>query len=179
VSSNPDRTSVVRRGKWILDSLLCQPLPPPPNGVNVTLPDAKASANKFEQLAQHRTNPICNGCHGVVDPLGFALEAYDPIGRLRSVDELGRPLYTTGSLPDGTVVNGARELTDYLATTGQFETCMASNLLTYALGRELGAGDHCVLERLVAKLDFGSTNFSGLVAELAASPAFNSEAAAP
>ncbi len=179
VTSNPDRTSVVRRGKWILDSLLCQPLPPPPNGVSVTLPDAQASANKFEQLAQHRSSPICNGCHSIVDPLGFALEAYDPIGRVRSVDETGRPLYTIGTLPDGTVVNGARELVEHLATTGQFESCMATNLLTYALGRELGAGDSCVVQNSVSRLDFGSATFSALVAELASSPAFNSEGAAP
>src|SRR5438034_7427226 len=93
-TSYPDRTSPVLRGKFLFNNILGLNVPPPPAGVDTNLTDKPGSAPKTirEKLAQHRTNPTCNGCHSVIDPLGFTLENFDVIGGWRTVDEAGRPV---------------------------------------------------------------------------------------
>jgi hypothetical protein len=111
VSSHPHRTSPVLRGKWLLEAILGTPPPPPPPNVP-KLDDVKpgdAPATLRERLAQHREDPVCAGCHSRIDPLGFALENYDVLGRWRTEDA-GKPIDASGKLPDGTVFEGPDEL---------------------------------------------------------------------
>jgi len=116
VTSYPNRTSVVQRGKWVLENLLGTPPPPPPADV----PELKAAPHgkaltMREQMQEHRTNPTCAACHARMDPIGFALENYDAVGRWRA-GEAGAPIVATGRLPDGTEFEGPEGLSRLLLT---------------------------------------------------------------
>jgi mono/diheme cytochrome c family protein len=137
VTSYPNRTSVVQRGKWILENLLGTPPPPPPPDV----PELKAAPNgkmlpMREQMQVHRANAVCAACHGRMDPIGFALENYDAVGRWRSEDA-GAPIDASGKLPDGTEFHGPAGLSELLLTKyrDDFVRTATEKLLTYALGR--------------------------------------------
>ena len=107
VTSNPTRTSPVKRGRWVLEQILGAPPPPPPPNVP-ELPEAEAavSAGSLRQrLEQHRANPACANCHARMDPIGFALENFDAVGRYRSHDG-ETPIDSAGELPDGTQIGG-------------------------------------------------------------------------
>jgi mono/diheme cytochrome c family protein len=137
VTSYPNRTSVVQRGKWVLENLLGSPPPPPPP--NVPTLEAASSGKKLtmrEQMQAHRANPVCASCHGRMDPLGFALENYDGVGRWRETDG-GLPIDPSGTLPDGTPFIGPAGLRQLFLT--RFKDAFVHNatekLMTYALGR--------------------------------------------
>ncbi|OLC48373.1 MAG: hypothetical protein AUH43_09660 [Acidobacteria bacterium 13_1_40CM_65_14] len=137
VTSYPNRTSVVQRGKWILENLLGTPPPPPPPDV----PELKAAPHgkvlsMREQMQVHRANATCAACHGRMDPIGFALENYDAVGRWREQDA-GAPIDASGKLPDGTEFQGPAGLSRLLLTKYQddFLRTATEKLLTYALGR--------------------------------------------
>jgi mono/diheme cytochrome c family protein len=137
VTSYPNRTSVVQRGKWILENLLGTPPPPPPMDV----PELKAAPHgkllsMREQMQAHRANPTCAACHARMDPIGFALENYDAVGRWRAMDA-GAPIDASGRLPDGTVFDGPAGLSRLLLTKyrDDFVQTATEKLLTYALGR--------------------------------------------
>jgi mono/diheme cytochrome c family protein len=144
VTSYPNRTSVVQRGKWILENLLGAPPPPPPPDVPDLKPQGKDGRllSMREQMDVHRANPICASCHARMDPIGFALENYDGIGRWRTKDA-GSLIDASGKLPDGTKFNGPAELKKLLLTghRDEFVTTVTEKLLTYALGRGLEAYD--------------------------------------
>jgi mono/diheme cytochrome c family protein len=137
VTSYPNRTSVVQRGKWILENLLGTPPPPPPDEVPAlkAAPHGKALSMR-EQMLAHRANPTCAACHARMDPIGFALENYDAVGRWRVMDA-GVPIDASGSLPDGTGFEGPAGLSRLLLTKYQddFVRTATEKLLTYALGR--------------------------------------------
>jgi mono/diheme cytochrome c family protein len=137
VTSYPNRTSVVQRGKWILENLLSAPPPPPPPDV----PELKAAPHgkvlsMREQMQAHRANAICAACHARMDPIGFALENYDAVGRWRGEDA-GAPIDASGTLPDGTRFEGPAGLSELLLTKyrDDFVRTATEKLLTYALGR--------------------------------------------
>jgi hypothetical protein len=144
VTSYPNRTSVVQRGKWILENLLGAPPPPPPPDVPDLKPRGKDGRllSMREQMDAHRANPICASCHARMDPIGFALENYDAVGRWRAKDA-GAVIDASGKLPDGTKFNGPAELKKILLTghRDEFVTTVTEKLLTYALGRGLEAYD--------------------------------------
>lgn len=144
VTSYPNRTSVVQRGKWILENLLGAPPPPPPPDIPDLKPHGKDGKllSMREQMDLHRANPICASCHARMDPIGFALENYDAVGRWRTKDA-GAVIDATGKLPDGTKFKGAGELKKILLTTNrdEFVATVTEKLLTYALGRGLEAYD--------------------------------------
>jgi len=152
VTSYPNRTSVVQRGKWVLDNLLGTPPPPPPPDV----PSLKAHGEEGsqltmrEQMEQHRANPICAACHTRMDPIGFSLENYDGIGKWRAKDS-GQTIDATGKLPDGTQFEGLAGLRNLLLTTrrDQFIATVADRLLTYALGRGLESYDRPAVRSIV------------------------------
>ena len=141
VTSFPNRTSPVVRGKWFLENLLGTPLPPPPPDV----PALKEKANTAEEtqsmrerIAQHRINPACASCHAMMDPLGLSLENYDFVGRWRDVDEALLPIDASGVLPDGTKFAGPAGLrTVLLSQPDRFVRTLTEKMLTYALGRGL------------------------------------------
>jgi hypothetical protein len=138
VHAPPNSTSPVRRGKVVLEHLLCDPPPPPPEGLDVMppIPDPKLQAR--EQFAQHTTEPSCRACHLRMDMIGFAFEGYDTLGRFRT-EEAGRPLDTTVTIPglDGAErrVKGATELARILARSDQVRQCMVRQWMRFALGR--------------------------------------------
>jgi hypothetical protein len=154
VGSYPYRTSPVLRGAWILEALLGTPPPPPPAEVPALEKQASADSPKTvrEMLTQHRANPVCATCHNRIDPLGFALENYDFIGRWREQDN-GKPVDNRGEMPDGTMVEGPQSLKAALfARKDQVVRNLTSKLLGYALGRGLTAQDSCAVDRIVADL---------------------------
>jgi hypothetical protein len=142
VSSYPSRTSVVLRGRFILDNILGSPPPPPP--ANVPSLDEDSVGSKLtlrQQMERHREDATCANCHAKMDPLGFALENYDAIGRWRTED--GRfPVDATGVLPDGTAFDGPASLRESLAKkTPLLARCMVEKMLVFALGRGVTAND--------------------------------------
>jgi hypothetical protein len=154
VSSYPYRTSPVLRGAWILESILGTPPPPPPAGVPALEKQASAEAPKSvrEMLTQHRASAACASCHSRIDPLGFALENYDFIGRWRDQDA-GKPIDNRGELPDGTTVAGPQSLkTALLDRKDVFVRNLTAKMLGYALGRGLTPQDSCTVDRIVAEL---------------------------
>ena len=150
VSSYPTRTSVVLRGKFLLDNLLNAPPPPPPADVPV-IDEAAVGVSKSlrAQMEAHRTVPLCASCHMKMDPLGFALENYDAIGRWRTED--GKfPVDATGTLPNGQSFSGPAEMKKVLkGRMPDFARGLAEKMLTYALGRGVESYDRVVLKSLV------------------------------
>lgn len=160
VSSYSNRTSPVLRGKWILDSILGTPSPPPPPNVPVLPEHQGATPTTLRaRLMLHRQNPTCASCHNRLDPLGFALENYDVLGLWRTTEN-GLPIDTAGELPDGTRFNGPGELkTTLLARQDLFIRNLTTKLLGFALGRGLNREDSCAVDQIVSNL--GRDGFKG------------------
>jgi hypothetical protein len=173
VTSNPTRTSPVKRGKWVLENLLGAPPPAPPPGAD----DLKAAAHDGrpatlrQRLELHRTKPECAHCHARMDPLGFGLENFDAVGAWRDRDE-GQPIDATGTLPDGRSFRGPHALRAVLKERGgDFRRCLTEKLMTYALGRGLTLADRCAVDRVVRELS-QSDRFSALVLAIVQSEPF-------
>jgi hypothetical protein len=151
VTSYPNRTSPVFRGKWLLENVLGAPPPPPPPDVPALQENApgRVAQSVRERMEQHRSNPTCAACHKVMDPLGFALENFDGIGRWRA-DEAGRPIDPSGVLADGAKVGGPASLRDaLLARREEFVFTVAGKLLTYATGRGAEYYDSPAIRKMV------------------------------
>jgi hypothetical protein len=174
-TSYPDRTSPVLRGKWLLNNILGLTVPPPPAGVNTTL-DAKPGvlpASIRERLAQHRTNPSCNSCHSVIDPLGFTLENFDVIGGWRSTDESGKPVDATGTTATGAKVEGLAGLRTFLLNQpDQFPHTVTEKLMAYALGRPVDYYDQPAVRKIVRDAAAQQYRWSSLIVGIVESPAF-------
>ena len=164
VTSYPTRTSPVLRGKWVLENLLGAPPPPPPPDVPALADSAETSASSLrEALERHRANPACAACHAKLDPLGFALENFDAVGRYRTEDE-GVAVEASGALPDGTLVDGPRGLRSVLlARRQEFVETLADKLLTYALGRGLESYDRPAVREIRRRVEAQDYRFSALV----------------
>jgi hypothetical protein len=165
ITSNPDRTSLVRRGAWILDNILGAELPDPPADVPSLEEGAEKSGAKTmrEQLKIHREMPTCAVCHDSLDPLGFGFENLDPIGRWRESAE-GIPVDAGGTLPSGESFSGPVELAGILKNRkDEFATMVTRKLLTYALGRGLEIPDTCAVDDIVADLRDNDYRFTTLV----------------
>ena len=173
VSSYSTRTSPVLRGKWVLDNLLDAPPPdPPPNTPAIDEAAIGASATQRAQLEAHRANPTCAACHRRMDPLGFGLENFDPIGKWRTED--GKfPVDASGTLPDGRAFTGPAELTAILSSEREaFAKALTSKMLTYALGRGLEPYDRRTVRMIARTLPQHDYRFSGLVLEIVKSLPF-------
>jgi hypothetical protein len=154
VGSYAYRSSPVLRGAWILEAMLGTPLPPPPANVPPLEKQESAEAPKTvrEMLTKHRENAVCATCHSRIDPLGFALENYDFIGRWREQDN-GKPVDNRGELPDGTLVEGPQSLKAALLDRKDlFVRNLTSKLFGYALGRGLTAQHSCAVDGIMAEL---------------------------
>ena len=166
VTSHPTRTSPVKRGKWILEQILGSPPPPPPPNVPA-LPE-KPSAGRVltmrERMAEHRENAYCAGCHKMLDPVGFALENFDPVGRFRTVDENFIPIDTSGMLADGTKFDSFAEFRAALAKhPDRFLMTLTEKLMTYALGRGAEPFDMPEVRKVVRESAGVNYRFSSLV----------------
>jgi hypothetical protein len=171
VTSNPTRTSPVKRGKWILDNILGSPPPPPPPDVD-ELKEGETRGTLRQQMEQHRKNPSCASCHQRMDPLGFGFENFDVVGRWRTAE--GRhPVDAGGVLPDGSTFTGPAELRKILLKKkDQFARCLTEKLLTYALGRGTERGDRCFVDGIVKKIDKDDYKFTSLIVEIVKSDPF-------
>jgi hypothetical protein len=179
-TSYGDRTSPVLRGAWVLDKLMGTPPTPPPPDVDTDLSTPKGEKPKTlrARLEQHRTKPGCNQCHGVIDPIGLALENYDAIGRWRNVDTVAEaPIDAKTVLPNGRPVDGPSEMRRQLfQKPEQFPLALTEKLLMYALGRELEYYDMPqvrAIGRRAAKEDY---RLSAIVAGIVTSEAFRMQA---
>lgn len=172
VLSHPQVTSPVKRGKWVLEQLLCLPPAPPPPGVDTMPPKPNPDASVREQLEQHRTNPMCAGCHNMIDPLGLGLEHYDPIGAYRTMDG-GKPIDATGNLPNGGAsFEDGVGMSDALAESDGFATCSVRHTLTYALGRGVGNDDFEFIEDIVAQASVADFALEDIVIAIVTSDVF-------
>ncbi len=176
ITSAPNRTSPVIRGVWIMDHLLGTPPPPPPPGVEVNL-DAEtapgaAPTTMRERLQQHRIDPNCAGCHDMMDPIGFALENFDPVGKFRAYAD-GVPVDASAVFWDGTDFAGPDGLYNMmLARRELFVRNVAEKLMTYALGRKVEYYDMPQVRQVVRAAAADEFRFSALVREIALSSAF-------
>jgi mono/diheme cytochrome c family protein len=175
VTSYPNRTSVVQRGKWVLENLLGMPPPPPPANVPSLTPrgqDGKPLSMR-QQMEQHRSNAVCAACHARMDPLGFALENYDGVGKWRTEDA-GAAIDPSGALPDGTQFQGPAGLTNLLLTRyrDQFVRTVAEKLLIYALGRGLEYYDQPTVRSIAREAARDNYRISSLVAAVVKSVPF-------
>ena len=173
VTSYATRTSPVIRGKWIMENILGTPPPPPPPNVPV-LEDNTTSATLSvrERLAEHRTNPVCASCHDRIDPVGFALENFDAVGRWRNV-EAGKPIDATGGLPNGSKFVGVSGLEqELLNRPKRFVTTMVEKLLTFALGRGVEYHDAPAIRKVVREARAEDFRFSSLIVGIATSRPF-------
>jgi hypothetical protein len=175
VSSYPTRTSVVIRGKYILNNILNSPPPPPPPDVPVIDESAVgAKASLRQQMEKHRADPTCASCHSKMDPLGFGLENYDGIGKWRTQD--GKfPVDATGVLPNGKTFSDPAEMRAILKTQmPQFARCMVEKMLTYSLGRGIGAADRRTIDEIGKKWAAADYPFQALIFEVVKSLPFQS-----
>lgn len=174
LTSHAARTSPVLRGKWILDNLLNSPPPPPPANVPA-LDESPRDGKKLtarEQIERHRAIPGCASCHNRIDPLGFALENYDVIGRWRTQDE-GSPVDASSTMANGLKLAGAQGLrTMFAARTEELAHATTERLLTYAVGRELEARDQPAVREILRQTEAGGYRFQDLIAAVTKSVPF-------
>lgn len=174
VTSNPGRTSPVKRGKWIMENILgTAPPPPPPNVPSLEVTQKAApGASLREQLKIHRENAICNSCHRQMDDLGFGFEHFDAVGRWRDRDGQ-HDVDASGILPSGDKFNGSTELIAILkGRSKQVSRCLAEKLMTYALGRGLEYYDRCAVDKLLDTHAADSYRFSTLITQIVLSEPF-------
>ena len=175
-TSYPNRTTPVLRGKFILANIMGSPPSPPPAGVVTDLPPNKGGKPKTvrERLAAHRTNPSCNTCHGVMDPLGLTLENFNAIGEWRERDKFaGTKIDASGQLATGQKVDGPNDLRKALASDPRrFVETITEQLMTFALGRSLKYYDMPVVRRIVDNAARDDYRFSALVLGVVQSDAF-------
>jgi hypothetical protein len=182
VTSYPDRTSPVLRGAWIMDQILAAPPNPPPPGVETNLaPSGTVPKSVRERLAAHRTQPSCNQCHGVIDPLGQALENFNAVGEWRDHErDSGVLVDSTGTMSTGQPVNSPEELRAALTEDPTlFVTALTEKLMTFALGRGVEYYDMPVVRRIVADAKAQGYSFESIVLGVAESVPFVMRSAPP
>ncbi|QDV57427.1 DUF1592 domain-containing protein [Rosistilla oblonga] len=180
LTSNPTRTSPVKRGKWVMENILGTPPPDPPAGVpeleatNESNPDAPLR----EQLAIHRDNAMCASCHRVMDQIGFSFEHFDVTGQWRDRDGK-HPIDASGTLPSGESFADAQQMIAMLRETRgtMFVTELTRRLMTYALGRELTRQDECVVEDIVAATEADGWKFRDIATAIVLSKPFRYQTA--
>jgi hypothetical protein len=173
VTSNPNRTSPVIRGKWILENLLGTPPPtPPPDVPNLEEKPTATARSVRERIEQHRANPTCAGCHKIMDPIGLSLENFDGVGRWRVEDE-GVKIDASGQLVDGTPINGPADLRKAMLARGDvFVAAMTEKLMMYGVGRETKYYDMPAVRAIMRDAAKNRYRFSDLVLGIVKTPAF-------
>jgi hypothetical protein len=194
VTANGTTTTPVKRGVWVMDRLLDDPAPPPPPGVGLIDPDTRGATTVREQLDRHRADASCAACHAKIDPAGFALESFDPVGGFREryrsngqgddppekgkttwrvTYKLGPAVDASGELPDGRSFSGFAELNDLLA--GDPETlahAFVAHLSRYATGADVSYADRAEIARIVESTQAGGHGLRSLIRGLAQSRLF-------
>jgi hypothetical protein len=177
LTSYPNRTSVVRRGIWVLNSLLCaEPPPPPPADVDTTLPDPSKGTLR-ERMVAHRADPKCAACHQLMDPIGLGLENFDAIGRYRETEN-GVAIDASGNYTDGRAFQKPSELSALIAQDPRFVACVSEKLLAFGLGRGLTTGDHAAATA-VAQASGAQPSLRDLIANTAQNQVFAEQMVEP
>ena len=181
VTSYPDRTAPVSRGLWVLDALLGMPPPPPPGNVpdlEETGEDGRKRSMR-EQMELHRRNPACAACHVRMDPLGFALEEFDAIGKRRT-SSAGLPIDPLAHFPDGTAIDGIRGVRTLVASRrDQYVETFTAKLMTYALGRLVDYRDQPAIRKIAREAAAQEYRWSAIIAGIVRSAPFRLTAAPP
>ena len=174
VTSYPDRTSPVVRGKWILENLLGTPPPPPLPNVPPLKPTNNEGAvlSMRQRMEQHRANPVCASCHAMMDPLGLSLENFDAVGKWRTLGESSAAIDAKGRAPDGTLFEGPSGLRDMLLHSDRFVLTLTEKMLTYALGRGLEYSDMPAVRAIVRDAAKNDYRVSSLIVGIVQSPPF-------
>jgi hypothetical protein len=179
-TSYPDRTSPVLRGAWVMEHVLGTPPTPPPPGVETNLTASVETPRSVrERLALHRTQSSCNHCHGVIDPLGQALENFNAIGEWRTFErDTGVAIDASGSLANGRAAGSPRELREAIAAEPEkFVQTVAQNLMTYALGRRVEYYDMPAVRAVVRHAAENDYSFASIVEGVAMSTPFRMRSA--
>jgi hypothetical protein len=177
-----DQTSPVQRGAFIRERLLCDALPPPPPGLEVTPPALSSTLTTRERFAQHAEDPACGGCHSLIDPVGMGLETFDAVGKYRA-KENGKPVDASGFVKNGALdsdgalvdfsYDGAPDLAAKLARSARVRDCLVKHWFHYGLGREAASAvDRCSLEAIKKRFESSGFKIQELLAALADSDAF-------
>jgi hypothetical protein len=194
LTANGTTTSPVKRGVWVSDRLLDDPAPPPPPGISAVDPDTRGTTTVREQLTKHRSDPNCAACHAKIDAPGFALEAFDPVGGLRSryrsngkgdqppekgrtdwrVEyKLGPVVDASGELRDGRAFRTVSEFVELLAADDEkLARAFVAHQVRYATGSEVSFADRAAIRRIVAQAKDGGYGLRSLIHGLAQSPLF-------
>ena len=194
LTANGTTTSPVKRGVWVMDRLLNDPAPPPPPGVSAVDPDTRGTTTVREQLDKHRADTNCAACHAKIDPAGFALEAFDPIGGLRDryrsngkgdeppekgqtpwhvTYKLGPKVDPSGELPNGRHFTGPSGLSDILCSDpDKLARAFVAHLSRYATGTDVSFADRAEIRRIVESTKKSGQGLRSLIHALAANPIF-------
>jgi mono/diheme cytochrome c family protein len=175
VTSYANRTAPTIRGRWLLENILGSPPPPPPPNAPSLADETPGASPKTmrERMEQHRKNPVCASCHVRMDPLGFALENYDALGRWRETADGSANIDASGRMPDGTRFNGPAELrAALLKHRDQFVSTLTEKLMTYALGRGVEAYDMPAVRQILRDSAAGGYRWSALIVGIARSSPF-------
>ncbi|HEX7235895.1 MAG TPA: DUF1588 domain-containing protein, partial [Gammaproteobacteria bacterium] len=174
------RTSPVLRGKYVLDNLLASPPPPPPPDVPSLATEDKTDGAPLtlrEAMIRHRADPVCAGCHAKMDPIGFALEHFDAVGRWRD-DDGGLTIESRSELPDGRVIDGPKGVQEFLTSRPElFVSALTEKLMMYALGRNVQYYDAPAVRAVVHAAAERNYEFSAIVEGIVASVPFQMRAA--
>jgi hypothetical protein len=195
-TANGVDTHPVHRGVWLLENVLGQPTPPPPADVPAVAPDTSGATTMRELMLKHQADAACARCHEKIDPLGFVMEQFDPVGRWREYypiytdgaseklkeefyssqgegTRLGRRIDTSATMPGGTLLNDVTDLKAYLMNNMElFASCLIEKLLIYSTGRELSFGDHRIVQSLTNDVLDGDRGFQDLIVSVVLSESF-------
>ena len=175
LTTKPNMGDPVHRGIYVRERLLCTPLPPPPPDIVVVAPDPDPNLTTREQFAIHSSEPACAGCHKLVDPLGFGLERFDPVGRFRELEN-GKPLDDSGEVVSTLDLDGPFEgsaaLARKLAQSEQVQRCVVLNVLRYAHGRSETRGELCDVDELYQRYTRSDYDLLALLRAVISSPNF-------
>lgn len=174
VTSDPNRTSPVKRGKYVLENILGTPPPPPPPNVPELARQGEIKGTLREQMVKHRQNAVCASCHEKMDPLGFAFEHFDAIGRYRTQDN-GQPVDASGKMEGGAAFTNAVQFNQILIgqKRGDFVRCLSEKMLTYALGRGLEFYDKRAVDGITRQMERGGNSFGMLIMGIVTSLPFD------
>jgi len=175
VHGHANQSAPVQRGKAIRQNVLCEPVPDPPPNVNTTPPNPAPGATTRQRFAAHESVAACAACHGLIDNIGFGLEAFDGIGQYRTTDG-GKPVDAQGSFVGTADLNGtfdgAIDMANKLANSAEVSACVTSQWLTYALGRAQTPDDACSLKRLVTAFNGSGQNIKDLLVQIVSADSF-------
>ena len=173
VTANGVDTSPIIRGVWLLENILGTPPSPPPPDIEAIEPDIRGSTTIRDQMEKHRSDPTCAECHRKIDPLGFALENFDAIGRYRSTYGLRKEIDASGVLPGGKEFKDVGEfMWHFRDQHSKFARALTNKLMEYALGRQMGISDRPEIDRILEKVEKENLGFRDLVVEVVTSDLF-------